>query len=122
MSNLLTAVALAGLSVSKLEEELKLEYPKDTLVEALNLENEKEEPRKTAISALEESIEISVAFEEEVEEEVEEKKEVSYVIAKGKSITTLVGVKSENEKIEAKHFKTKEIFDNLVDINFIIEA
>jgi flagellar motility protein MotE (MotC chaperone) len=139
---LLTVAALSILSVSKLEEELKLGYPKDILVELMEMENAKTEPRKTAIEILNTYLDSIEAEEKaklealEAEEkaklealEAEEKakleaieEKISYIVAKGKSVTTLAGIKSDGDKVEEKHFKTKEVFDNLVAKNFIDEV
>jgi hypothetical protein len=128
---LLTVAALSILSVSKLEEELKLGYPKDILVELMEMENAKTEPRKTAIEILNTYLD-SIEAEEKAKlealeaeekaklEAIEEK--ISYIVAKGKSVTTLAGIKSDGDKVEEKHFKTKEVFDNLVAKNFIDEV
>lgn len=110
MSKLLVAAALAALSVSKLEAELENGYPAETLEEALGLEKAKEEPRKTAIEALE-----NAKPQTPAEEEV-----ASPVIAKGKSITSLKGILEEGTPVSPDMFPGgQETFDDLKEKGFI---
>ena len=44
-----------------------------------------------------------------------------YIIADGKAITTLKGVKSNGDKVDDSFFVSKEIFDNLVKKKFIVK-
>tara|TARA_R100000541_G_scaffold18689_2_gene28552 strand:+ start:4962 stop:5300 length:339 start_codon:yes stop_codon:yes gene_type:complete len=90
--------ALVALSVSNLESELAAnDYTVEELTEALELERAKDEPRKTAIEALEIDLE-AASGEGDKEPEPEH---TGYKVAKGKSITTSVGIKSEGDKVTA---------------------
>jgi cell envelope opacity-associated protein A len=96
MSTILTAVALVALSVSKLEEELKKAYTPEVLTEAIKLEEEKEEPRKTALEALE------AALEEATPKPTVEKKE--YTVCEGKTLTSRKGIVTAGDVVTEKHF------------------
>lgn len=94
MIEFLTVALLMALSVNKLEDELSAKaYPEDVLLDALEFERAKDDPRKTAIEALES------ALEDRPEAEPEPKVSGGYKVPKGKAMTTRAGMKSEGEKI-----------------------
>jgi FKBP-type peptidyl-prolyl cis-trans isomerase len=138
MSQLLTAAALVALSVADLVEELKKEYPIGVLNEALGMEAGKTDKRKTAIEALTDAAEEAAAKAEEeaaakaeeeaaakAEEEAAAKAEEEaaaggHVIAKGKSLTSLIGILSEGAPVSPENFAGGQAtFDRLKDRGFI---
>lgn len=98
MIEFLTVALLMALSVNKLEDELSAKaYPEDVLLDALEFERAKDDPRKTAIEALESALEDRP--EADPEPEPEPKVSGGYKVPKGKAMTTRAGMKSEGEKI-----------------------
>lgn len=123
MSQLLTAAALVALSVSDLEDALKANtYPEATLKEALKLENEKEDTRKTAIEALEGALPDAAAkaaakAKEEAEAEAAKNQTV---IAPGKAVTSLKGILEEGTPVSADMFPGgQKTFNSLKEKGFI---
>lgn len=116
---LLESAILATLSVPKLEEELKLGYPKDILVELMDIEIAKTEPRKTAIDILDTYLD-NIEAEEKAKLEADSL-DKTYVLSEGMSITTLAGIKTAGQVIEPKHFKHISTFEDFKNRNIIIE-
>jgi len=94
----LTPELLVALSVAKLEAELSTgEYTADELTAAIELENAKDEPRKTAVEAMESRLLPAQA----PAPAPAPAPEAGHRVAKGKAVTTKAGIKSEGDLITA---------------------